>query len=174
MGFFGLIAAVVVLLLSIALTVLISQPLTGALVRLRANYLPKAVSLDNVLEAGSQHSDGVRGITPRTISGYFLRERRSTAKIGPIVPGIFAMLIRTRKLEGWSGIYKGVAPVVCQLFVLGLFTVLFYSVGGLTVAGGGQYRAAPSGPGQFGFWSNLFFMFVTSLVALPLNVITNR
>jgi hypothetical protein len=173
MGFFGLIAAVIVLVISIALSVLISQPFTGALVRLRANYLPKAVSLDNVLEDGAQ-SGMNGGMTPRAISGYFLRERQSTAKIGPIVSGIFAMMIRTKRLEGWSGIYKGAAPVVCQLFVLGFFTYFFYSTGGITSAGGGQYRAAPSGSGQFGFWSNLFFMIVTSIVALPLNVITNR
>jgi len=177
MGLFGFIASLIVLLISVALSVLISQPFTGALVRLRANYLPKAVSLDNVLEDGSQNESsngGVRGVTPRAISGYFLRERQSTAKIGPIVSGIFAMLMRTKRLEGWAGIYKGAAPVVWQLFVLGFFTFFFYSTGGITGAGGGQYRAAPSGPGQFGFWSNLFFMIITSLVALPLNVITNR
>ncbi|UZJ51540.1 hypothetical protein CBS101457_000860 [Exobasidium rhododendri] len=176
MGLFSLIAALIVLVISVAISVLISQPFTGALVRLRANYLPKAVSLDNVLEDGLQggSSGGVRGVTPRAISGYFLRERQSTAKIGPIVSGILAMMARTKKLEGWSGIYKGSAPVVSQLFVLGFFTFMFYSGAGARGAGGGQYRSAPSGPGQFGFWSNLFFMIITSLVALPLNVITNR
>lgn len=176
MGIVGFIASIIILAISITLSVLISQPFTGALVRLRANYLPKAVSLDNVLEDGSLggQENGVRGVTPRAISGYFLRERQSTAKIGPVVNGIFSMLSRTKRLEGWPGIFKGYAPVVCQLFVLGLFTFLFYNVGGITGTGGGQYRAAPSGPGQFGFWSNLFFMIITSLVALPLNVITNR
>lgn len=174
MGIVGFIASLIVLVLSIILSVLISQPFTGALVRLRANYLPRAVSLDNVLEDGGQENGGVRGVTPRAISGYFLRERQSTAKIGPVVNGILSMLARTKRLEGWPGVFKGYAPVVCQLFVLGVFTFSFYNVGGITGTGGGQYRAAPSGPGQFGFWSNLLFMIITSLVALPLNVITNR
>lgn len=175
MGIFGLVLALIVLLISVILSVSISQPFTGALVRLRANYLPKAVSLDAVLEDGAQQAgSGVRGVTPRAISAYFLREQRNAAKIGPVVSGIIAMLIRTRRLEGWPGLYKGSAPVVCMLLVLGFSTLVIFNVGGIMGAGGGAYRAAPSGPGQFGFWGNLLFMIVTSIVALPLNVITNR
>lgn len=172
-GFFGSLIAVAVLFLSIFFSVLVTQPFSGALVRLRANYLPKAVSLDNVLEDGT-HSSGVRGVTPRTIGGFFLRERQNAAKIGPVVSGIVAMLLRTRRLEGWAGIYKGSWPVACQLFLLGLFMLLIFSVGGLGSVGGGIYRSAPSGPGQFGFWSNIFFMILTNIVALPLNVVINR
>ncbi|PWN33610.1 uncharacterized protein FA14DRAFT_161373 [Meira miltonrushii] len=175
MGFFELILALFVLGLSVVISILISQPFTGALVRLRANYLPKAVSLDNVLEDGAQPgASGVRGVTAGAISGYFLRERQSAAKIGPVVSGIVAMLIRTRRLEGWPGIYKGSAPVAAQLIVLGFFTLLIFNVGGITGTGGGAYRSAPSGPDQFGFFGNLIFMIITSIVALPLNVITNR
>lgn len=175
MGFFELILALFVLAISVIISILISQPFTGALVRLRANYLPKAVSLDNVLEDGAQPGNsGVRGVTAGAISGYFLRERQSAAKIGPVVSGIVAMLIRTRRLEGWPGIYKGSAPVAAQLIVLGFFTLLIFNVGGITGTGGGAYRSAPSGPDQFGFFGNLFFMIITSIVALPLNVITNR
>lgn len=181
MGIFELFFALIVLALSVAISVLISQPFTGALTRLRANYLPKAVSLDNVLEDGADArngygngSNGVRGVTPRALSGFFLREQQSAAKIGPVVGGIVAMIQRTRRLEGWPGIYKGSAPVVCQLLVLGFVTLALFNVGGITGAGGGAYRSAPSGPGQFSFFGNLFFMIVTSVVALPLNVITNR
>lgn len=182
LGFFGMLASLIVLAISVVLSILISQPFTGALVRLRANYLPKAVSLDNVLEDGALaaeagpnpgHNGSGGGVSPRTISAYFLRERQQGAKIGPVISGIVAMLIRTRRLEGWAGIYKGSAPVICQLVLLGFLHIIFFNaVGGL--GGSGAYQAAPSGPGRFHFWTNLFFMLSISIIALPLNVVTNR
>lgn len=79
---FSFITASLVLVLSISLAVLFTQPFTGALVRLRANYLPKAVSLDNVLEdgAGVDDAETVNG-TGRKISAYLLSQQRQTAKI---------------------------------------------------------------------------------------------
>ena len=153
--------------LSVGFSVLISQPFSGAIVRLRANYLPKAISLDNVLEDG-----GASG-SPRAISAFLLSERRSTAKIGPVITGVFSMLKRTKRLEGWAGVYKGSAPVALQLVLLSFLTFIFFSVESAWSAGS-TYKAAPSAPGEFGFFTNLLFMVVTSLVALPLNVITYR
>ncbi|PWN53637.1 hypothetical protein IE53DRAFT_383850 [Violaceomyces palustris] len=153
---------------SVCLSLLVSQPFNGAIVRLRANYLPKAVSLDNVLE------DGQSSTNPRAISAFLLSERRSAAKIGPVVSGVFAMLARTKRLEGWQGVYKGSAPVALQLILLSFITFLFFDSTGSSTSAGGQYRAAPAAPGKFAFLSNLFFMAFVSLVALPLNVITYR
>lgn len=185
-------AFIIILSLSIALSLLISQPFNGALIRLRgeldagcyqhasrahstdhvlpssilnpANYLPKAISLS--LE--SDDTDPERGAAGRSA----LAAGRSAAKIGPVVPGIFAMLMRTRRLEGWAGVYKGSAPVVAQLLVVSLASSLFFA--GASASAHGQYKAAPSGPDAFGFWKNLFFMGFMALVALPLNVITHR
>ncbi|KAN0064479.1 hypothetical protein ACQY0O_002105 [Thecaphora frezii] len=161
------IAFVLAFTLSVGLSVLISQPFTGAITRLRANYLPKAISLDNVLE------DGASATNPRALSAFLLSERRSTAKIGPVVPGVMSMLMRTKRLEGWAGVYKGSAPVALQLMLLSSLTFLFFN-GSQSSAAGGQYKAAPSAPGEFGFFSNLFFMLFVSLVALPLNVLNYR
>lgn len=65
--------ALVAFSLFLALFLAITVPLTGTLVRLRANYNPKGLQLDP--------EDGVQ---PHT---------------GPVVTGYFAMLVRVRRLE---------------------------------------------------------------------------
>lgn len=81
------------------------------------------------------------------------------------------MFLRTKRLEGWAnGVYKGSAPVILQLFLLSGVTFMIFDVKG----SGGMYGAAPANTGDFRFWSNLFFMLIMTLVALPLNVITHR
>ncbi len=164
---FDIVVMVPVVFLSIAISIGISQPFQGALVRLRANYLPKAVSLDNVMEDGEGSA--------RRVFAEFVQsqEARATAKIGPVVPGILAMIRRTYRLEGWPGLYKGSLPTAAQLIWLSLITWIFFDLAPKGVVGGG-YKAAPSGPGQFSFWTNIFYMFFISLAALPLNVITYR
>ncbi|CDS01621.1 uncharacterized protein SPSC_05888 [Sporisorium scitamineum] len=168
MFLFDAIVFLIAITLSIGISVLISQPFNGAIVRLRANYLPKAVSLDNVLEDGAGSTSG-----PRALSSFLLSERRSSAKIGPVVTGVFAMMLRTKRLEGWAGIYKGSIPVAIQIFTLSTLTFIFFA-GASASSPGSAYKAGPAGPGQFSFFSNLFYMLFVSLVALPLNVITYR
>ncbi|KAJ9475105.1 hypothetical protein PHBOTO_005187 [Pseudozyma hubeiensis] len=168
MFLFDAIVFLIAITLSIGISVLISQPFNGAIVRLRANYLPKAVSLDNVLEDGAGSTSG-----PRALSSFLLSERRSSAKIGPVVTGVFSMMLRTKRLEGWAGIYKGSIPVAIQIFTLSTLTFIFFS-GASTSAAGSAYKAGPAGPGQFSFFANLFYMLFVSLAALPLNVITYR
>lgn len=68
-------------ILTYALSLLIAVPLTGVLVRFRANYTPKGLQLD-----------GEGGVQPHT---------------GPVVNSYFAMFARVRRLEGWLGLYKG-------------------------------------------------------------------
>ena len=65
--------APIVLLLAMTLTLAVFVPLTGILVRFRANYNPKGVQLD---------SEG--GTTPYT---------------GPIVTSYFGMMLRVYRLE---------------------------------------------------------------------------
>lgn len=168
MFLFDAIVFLIAITLSIGISVLISQPFNGAIIRLRANYLPKAVSLDNVLEDGAGSTTG-----PRALSSFLLSERRSSAKIGPVVTGVFSMMLRTKRLEGWAGIYKGSIPVAAQIFTLSTLTFLFFS-GASANSPGSAYKAGPAGPGQFSFFANLFYMLFVSLAALPLNVITYR
>ncbi|KAJ1020704.1 hypothetical protein NDA16_004096 [Ustilago loliicola] len=169
MSLFDAVVFLIAITLSIGISVLISQPFNGAIVRLRANYLPKAVSLDNVLEDGSSNSTAPRA----ALSSFLLSERRSSAKIGPVVTGVFSMMIRTKRLEGWAGIYKGSIPVAIQIFTLSTLTFVFFS-GASASSPGSAYKAGPAGPGQFGFFANLFYMLFVSMSALPLNVITYR
>lgn len=169
MFLFDAIVFLIAITLSIGISVAISQPFNGAIIRLRANYLPKAVSLDNVLEDGAASTTS----GPRALSSFLLSDRRSSAKIGPVVTGVFAMMMRTKRLEGWAGIYKGSIPVAIQIFTLSSLTFLFFS-GASASSPGSAYKAGPAGPGQFGFFANLFYMLFVSLAALPLNVITYR
>ncbi|SAM81721.1 uncharacterized protein UBRO_03155 [Ustilago bromivora] len=169
MFLFDAVIFLIAISLSIGISVLISQPFNGAIVRLRANYLPKAVSLDNVLEDGSANSTAPRA----ALSSFLLSERRSSAKIGPVVTGVFSMMLRTKRLEGWAGIYKGAIPVAIQIFTLSALTFVFFS-GAPGSSPGSVYKAGPAGPGQFGFFANLFYMLFVSMAALPLNVITYR
>ncbi|KAL9938656.1 hypothetical protein V8E36_002375 [Tilletia maclaganii] len=148
---------------SASLSVLVTQPFSGALIRLRANYLPRAITLEALMEDGAE-----RGTLPST----FLSERRSAAKIGPVVSGMYAMIMRTKRLEGWAGLYKGAAPQACQLVILTLFIYLFFDVRGHGASG--SYKAAPAGPGQFGFFANLIYMLSATIASLPLQVITHR
>jgi hypothetical protein len=83
----------------LSIFLLITVPLTGALVRLRANYNPKGLQLDP--------EDGVQ---PHT---------------GPVITSFFFMLSRVRRLEGWAGLLKGTMPTLLSNAVLSLFSAIF-------------------------------------------------
>ncbi|KAI0374132.1 mitochondrial carrier [Pilatotrama ljubarskyi] len=87
----------VTLVLSLSLSLLITVPLTGALVRLRANYNPKALQLD---PEGNVH-----------------------VHTGPIVTSFFGMLGRAYRIEGFAGLYKGLMPTALATMVMTGFTV---------------------------------------------------
>ncbi|KAK0553619.1 hypothetical protein OC846_002460 [Tilletia horrida] len=162
-GLLTFIVLVALLFASACISVLITQPFTGALIRLRANYLPRAITLEALMEDGAE-----RG----TLRSAFLSERRSAAKIGPVVSGFWAMLLRTKRLEGWAGLYKGAIPTACQLVILTLLIYMFFDVKGHGASG--SYKAAPAGPGQFGFFANLVYMLSAMIASLPLQVLTHR
>ncbi|KAH9858820.1 mitochondrial carrier [Lenzites betulinus] len=83
---------------SLAISLLITVPLTGALVRLRANYNPKALQLD---PEGNVH-----------------------VHTGPIVTGFFGMLRRVYRIEGLAGLYKGFMPTTLATIVMTGFAVI--------------------------------------------------
>ncbi|KAF9033294.1 mitochondrial carrier [Hymenopellis radicata] len=95
LGFFDLI----LLAASICITLAVIVPLTGVLVRFRANYNPKGLQLD--AEGGAE---------PHT---------------GPVVKSYFAMLKRVYQIEGWPGLYKGLMPTFLSTAVVTLMLVLF-------------------------------------------------
>ncbi|KAF8630625.1 hypothetical protein AX15_002777 [Amanita polypyramis BW_CC] len=87
------------LLSSLALTIALAVPLTGVLVRYRANYNPKGLQLD--AEGGAQ---------PYT---------------GPIVRSYFTMLARVYRIEGIQGLYKGLMPTALStIFVSSIILLL--------------------------------------------------
>ncbi|TCD69808.1 hypothetical protein EIP91_006121 [Steccherinum ochraceum] len=92
------ILALLLLLVSLAISLLISIPLVGALVRLRANYNPKGLQLDD---------EG--NVEPHT---------------GPVVTTFFGMLRRVKRIEGWAGLYKGLMPSLIETTFLTLFAVI--------------------------------------------------
>ncbi|KAG9316573.1 mitochondrial carrier [Chiua virens] len=89
------------LLGSLAISLAILVPLTGALVRFRAHYNPKGLQLD---------PEG--DVQPHT---------------GPVITSFFAMLVRVYKIEGWPGLYKGLMPTLLSTSIVTVFLLLFLS-----------------------------------------------
>ncbi|KAI0704995.1 mitochondrial carrier [Cerioporus squamosus] len=96
-GFFELIVLSVTLVISLVVSLGITVPLTGALVRLRANYNPKALQLDP--------------------------EGNVNVHTGPIVTSFFGMLRRVYRIEGWAGLYKGLMPTGIATLVMTGFAI---------------------------------------------------
>ncbi|GLB37464.1 putative mitochondrial carrier (TC 2.A.29) family protein [Lyophyllum shimeji] len=90
---------VLLLIPTLALSLVIIVPLTGVLVRFRANYNPKALRLDP--EGGAQ------------------------AHTGPVIHSYFGMMARVYKLEGWAGLYKGLMPTLLSTVIVTLFILIF-------------------------------------------------
>ncbi|KAJ4467938.1 mitochondrial carrier domain-containing protein [Lentinula edodes] len=86
---------IITLLVSLAVSFAIFVPLTGVLVRFRAQYNPRGLQLD---------VDG----TPQPHTG-------------PVIRSYFAMMKRVYRIEGWAGLYKGLMPTLLStLFVTGV------------------------------------------------------
>ncbi|KIY46764.1 mitochondrial carrier [Fistulina hepatica ATCC 64428] len=93
-GFFDFVMLIVSVVVSLAIMV----PLTGTLVRFRANFNPKGLGLDP--------EDGT---VPHT---------------GPVVTSYFTMLARVYRIEGWNGLYKGLMPTIVTTMGMSLFILL--------------------------------------------------
>ncbi|KXN92463.1 hypothetical protein AN958_08022 [Leucoagaricus sp. SymC.cos] len=95
LGFFD----TIFLLLSLCISLLIVVPLTGVLVRFRANYNPKALQLD---------AEG--GAVPHT---------------GPVINSYFSMMARVWRLEGAQGLYKGLMPTAISTYFVTIVILIF-------------------------------------------------
>ncbi|KAH9985992.1 mitochondrial carrier [Russula compacta] len=124
--------------LFLAIFLLITVPLTGALVRLRANYNPKGLQLDP--------EDGVQ---PHT---------------GPVITSFFVMLSRVRSLEGWGGLMKGTMPTLLSNAALSLFSVIFLDTSLSSPRNHGVYNAPPSR--MWGTLLYSIFLMLVSLPAI--------
>ncbi|KAH9057892.1 mitochondrial carrier [Lactarius vividus] len=111
----SLLLLAILLILSIFLFLLITVPLTGALIRLRANYNPKGLQLDP--------EDGVQ---PHT---------------RPVMTSFLLMLSRVRRLEGWAGLMKGTVPIFLSNVVLSLFFAIFFDASLLSPRNHGIYNS---------------------------------
>ncbi|KAH8989986.1 mitochondrial carrier, partial [Lactarius akahatsu] len=134
------------LLFAIFLSVfLITVPLTGALVRLRANYNPKGLQLDP--------EDGVQ---PHT---------------GPVITSFFFMLCRVRSLEVWAGLMKGTGTLTCRHYypaVLSLFSAIFLDASLLRPPNHGIYNTPATK-----IWDTFVYNIFLMLVSLPKMIITD-
>ncbi|KAF9241552.1 mitochondrial carrier [Melanogaster broomeanus] len=86
---------------SLAVSLAVLVPLSGALLRFRAHYNPKGLQLD---------PDG--DVQPHT---------------GPVITSFFVMLMRVYRIEGWPGLYKGLMPTLLSTSVITLFLMIFLS-----------------------------------------------
>jgi hypothetical protein len=120
--------------LFLAIFLLVTVPLTGALVRLRANYNPKGLQLDP--------EDGVQ---PHT---------------GPVITSFFVMLSRVRQLEGWSGLMKGMMPTLLSNAILSLFSAIFLDASLSSPSNQGVYNSPTSRMWGTLLYS-IFLMFVS-------------
>ncbi|OBZ67067.1 hypothetical protein A0H81_12846 [Grifola frondosa] len=123
------------LALTLAISILISVPLTGALIRLRANYNPKALQLDP--------------------------EGNVELHTGPIVTSFFGMLRRVKRIEGWAGLYKGLMPTLLASSILTLFAVTTFDFKNVRVNG----RVDPPDAGVLGTLAYSLFSMLLSLPA---------
>ncbi|KAL7424809.1 hypothetical protein Q5752_000493 [Cryptotrichosporon argae] len=131
--------AMLIMACMMCLTVGLTMPFYGSLVRLRANYNPHAVGLDG-----------------------------TDNRVGPRLTTLFGTMKRTKRLEGWYGLYKGVIPMMISMTLVSLASVIF--VGGSATRGPkGGYTV----PAEGGIRMALFTIVLT-LISLPCTIIINR
>lgn len=135
----GLLVDLLIIAVAIAISLLITVPITGALVRLRANYNPKSLQLDD---------EGV--VHPYT---------------GPQLTSFFGMLFRVKRLEGWAGLYKGLMPHLITAVIMTSFSFVFYDSSGPRNHG----MANPPRAGPFGVLIYSIFWMIITLPAMVIS-----
>ncbi|KAJ7072271.1 hypothetical protein C8F01DRAFT_1011928 [Mycena amicta] len=88
---------------SLALSLAVVVPLTGVLVRFRANYTPLGLALD--------------------------AEGSAVPHTGPSLTSFWATLRRVHRLEGISGFYKGLMPTLVTAVIMSLIILTFLDSG---------------------------------------------
>jgi len=127
-------------LASVGFSLALLVPLTGALVRYRAHYNPKGLQLD---------SEG--DVQPHT---------------GPVISSFFAMLKRVYKIEGWSGLYKGLMPTLLSTLFIISFLLIFLS--------DSNFRHGAYSAPSTGLLGTLFYSLFAMLISLPEIIVTDR
>lgn len=135
-----LIVALFVLLIAMCIGTAFTTPFHGAVIRLRANYNPKGVGL----EEGQEN------------------------RVGPTLTTVWGTLQRTKRVEGWMGLWKGAYPALCYTFLLSLASIIF--IGSASTKGP---KGAYTVPDASGIKMGLFTVVLT-LISLPATVIINR
>ncbi|KAF9475764.1 mitochondrial carrier [Pholiota conissans] len=107
---------VVILFLAMVVSLAIIVPLTGVLVRFRANYNPKSLQLDS--------------------------EGGAAAHTGPIVNSYFQMFGRVYRIEGLLGLYKGLMPTAISTLIVSIIILLVVDT---EQPRHGKYRAPETG-----------------------------
>lgn len=139
-------------------------PIVGALVRHRANYLPKAVSLGNVLQDGQETE-------PADYARHSLlwRDARASAKIGPVVTGVFDMMRRIVRLEGYRGLWKGITLQVIFCVCILLLQLLIFGTLFFVVPSKGAYPPSPSTQVLV-----VLYAFAFTAILVPIDILTSR
>ncbi|KZV88254.1 mitochondrial carrier [Exidia glandulosa HHB12029] len=119
-GLLDILFALLLLCISTGVSLLITVPFYGTLVRFRANYTPKGLALD-----------GEGGVQPH---------------VGPVVTGYFQMAFRVKRIEGFAGLYKGIMPIAISSILITLFTGLW--IGASMVNSRGRYSVPAGGSFQ--------------------------
>lgn len=160
----GLLTMIAVLLGSVAffvvlttVSLLITQPLESSMVRLRANYLPRAVSLGFADET-APGSRGLFGI------------RSEPVKVGPVTSGVFGMARRVVSIEGWTGLYRGAFPVMLQMLWI---TTLGSALIAPFVSSDSKWKKAVA-TGEIGVFPMLVSILIVIVVNLPMTIVSYR
>ncbi|WWD21841.1 hypothetical protein CI109_106329 [Kwoniella shandongensis] len=133
-----LVVAAAIMILLMAFGVAFTMPFHGALVRLRANYNPHAVGLD------------------------------AQTRVGPTLHTLIGTLKRTKRLEGYWGLWKGTFPALVYTTLVSIASIIF--VGGSASRGPKNTYSVPEAGGiRMGL-----FTIVLTIIALPMTVIINR
>jgi len=98
----GFVVDLLVIAVALAVTMIITVPITGALVRLRANYNPKGLQLD---DEGVVHP--YTGPQLTSFLGMLSRVKRLEVRLRWIL--VTDTLIHMFSLQGWPGLYKGLS-----------------------------------------------------------------
>ncbi|KAJ7462367.1 mitochondrial carrier domain-containing protein [Mycena galericulata] len=135
-----------VLIPSLALSLFIVVPLTGVLVRFRANYTPRGLALDP--------------------------EGTAIVHTGPVVKSYFAMFRRVWQVEGFQGLYKGLSTFITA--VPTFLTALTVSIALLTFLDAPRHRHGAYRPPVAGVLGTLFYSVGMMILSLPSAIITYR
>ncbi|KAJ7188173.1 hypothetical protein C8R46DRAFT_1053911 [Mycena filopes] len=133
----------ILLIPSLALSLVIVVPLTGVLVRFRANYTPRGLALDN--------------------------EGSAVPHTGPVVNSYFGMFRRVWQIEGAAGLYKGLMPTFLAALAISLVILTFMDT---SSPRHGQYRAPVAGILGTFFYSISMMIFSLPITIITYRAIT--